>query len=266
MENQVPMNQSGRRKPLAIWVILFLGVFLFSTCDRDSNTFTIYTIGDSTMADKKPENYPETGWCQVLESYLHESVTVENHARNGRSSKSFIEEGRWQVVLDSLSPGDYVFIQFGHNDQKDYDSTRYTTPFGTYADNLETFVKQSREQGASPLLITSIVRRKFGEDGRLVDTHGDYPDAVRQVAQQMNVPLVDLQKLTEAWVNSLGDEPSKEMYVWVPVSENHPEGRQDDTHLSEKGAHQIAKMALAECVSQDLAFANSIKLDQKDIE
>jgi lysophospholipase L1-like esterase len=264
MEKQVPINQLGMRKPRAISVILFLGVLLFSKCDRNSKAFTIYTIGDSTMADKKPENYPETGWCQVLENFLDESVTVENHARNGRSSKSFIEEGRWQVVLDSLSPGDYVFIQFGHNDQKDYDSTRYTTPFGTYAENLETFVKQTRDKGAFPILLTSIVRRKFGEDGQLVDTHGDYPDAVRQVAQQMDVPLVDLQKLTEAWVNSLGDELSKEMYLWVPVSENHPEGRQDDTHLSEKGAFQIAKMALAECVSQDLAFANNIKLVQKD--
>jgi lysophospholipase L1-like esterase len=266
MENQTPMNQQGMRKSKAVSVILLLGVFLFSHCDRDSKPFTIYTIGDSTMADKKPGNYPETGWCQVLGNYLDESITVENHARNGRSSKSFIEEGRWQVVLDSLKPGDYVFIQFGHNDQKDYDSTRYTTPFGTYAANLEAFVKQSWEKGAPPILFTSIVRRKFGEDGRLVDTHGDYPDAVRQVAQQMDVPLVDLQKLTEAWVNSLGDEASKEMYLWVPVSENYPEGRQDDTHLSEQGAHQIAKMALAECISQNLAFANRIKLDLKDEE
>lgn len=254
------------RKSKAVSVILLLGVFLFSHCDRDSKPFTIYTIGDSTMADKKPENYPEIGWCQVLESYLDESVAVENHARNGRSSKSFIEEGRWQVVVDSLNPGDYVFIQFGHNDQKDYDSTRYTTPFGTYADNLKTFVKQSREKGAYPVLLTSIVRRKFGEDGRLVDTHGNYPDAVRQVAKRMDVPLLDLQKLTKEWVNSLGDEPSKEMYLWVLPGENHPEGRQDDTHLSERGAQQIAKMALAECISQDLAFANRINLNQKDEE
>jgi lysophospholipase L1-like esterase len=263
MEIQEFMRYLSTKDKIFAAAILLLGSLLFHSCRSMDEPFTIYTIGDSTMADKKPEGYPETGWCQVLASYLDESVTVENHARNGRSSKSFVEEGRWQVVLDSLQPGDYVFVQFGHNDQKEYDSTRYTTPFGTYTENLESFVKQSREKGAHPILLTSIVRRKFGDDGQLVDTHGNYPEAARQVAKQMKVPLIDLQKLTEDWLNSLGDEASKEMYLWVLPCDNYPEGRQDDTHLSEKGAHKIAQMALAECIRLGVAFSDKIHLPKE---
>ena len=241
-------------------VVLLIGAILFQYCTSEKDPFTIYTIGDSTMANKKPEGYPETGWCQVLGSYFDETVTIKNHARNGRSSKSFIDEGRWQAVLDSLEPGDFVFIQFGHNDQKQYDSTRYTTPFGTYTENLEMFVNQTREKGATPILITSIVRRKFGEDSKLIDTHGDYPVATRQLAEKLDVQLVDLQKLTEEWVNGMGDEPSKEMFLWVPPGVNYPEGRKDDTHLSEKGAHDVAKMAMDECISIGVTFADRIRL------
>lgn len=236
--------------------IIFLMVF---TSCQNSNLFTIYTIGDSTMANKKPEVYPETGWCQVLNQYFDETVTVKNHAVNGRSSKSFIDEGRWQAVLDSLQPGDFVFIQFGHNDEKIQDSTRYTTPFGTYSENLEQFVNETRENGANPILFTSIVRRKFDENGKLTDTHGDYPLATRQVAQKLNVPLIDLQKITEKWVNELGDEPSKAMFLWTEPNEKFPEGRKDDTHLCEKGANEIARLAIEEAKGLNLPFVKRLK-------
>lgn len=237
--------------------ILVVGFIL--GCSSPERNITIYTIGDSTMADKKPEVYPETGWCQVLGDYFDETVTVKNHARNGRSSKSFIDEGRWQTVLDSLKKGDYLFIQFGHNDEKAYDSTRYTTPFGTYAANLEKFVIESREKGAKPLLFTSIVRRKFDENGKLKITHGDYPEATRRVAEKLDVPLIDLQQITKEWVNEMGEESSKEMFLWTEPSEKYPDGRKDDTHLSEKGAKKVAQLALAECQRKDLAFTNHLK-------
>lgn len=228
-------------------------------CQTQEKPFSIYTIGDSTMANKKPEVQPETGWCQVLQNYFDESVTIKNHAVNGRSTKSFINEGRWQIVLDSLQPGDYVFIQFGHNDQKIQDSTRYTSPFETYSENLEKFANETRAKGAFPVLFTSIVRRKFGEDGKLTDTHGNYPVAMRQVAEKLNVPLIDLQKLTESWVNSLGDEPSKAMFLWTEPNEKFPEGRKDDTHLSVKGATEVARLATNECKKQNLLFVNYLK-------
>jgi lysophospholipase L1-like esterase len=242
-------------------LVFMIALVLFSGC-HEKKPFTIFTIGDSTMANKKAEVYPETGWCQVLGDYLDETVMVSNYAVNGRSSKSFIEEGRWNTVLDSLKKGDSVFIQFGHNDEKEYDSTRYTTPFGTYTSNLERFVNESREKGATPVLFTSIIRRKFGDNGELVDTHGDYPAATRKVALKLNVPLIDLQVLTEKWVNSLGDEPSKAMYLWTKPNKHFPDGRKDDAHLSVEGARQVAILALQECKYQNLDFSNRIKINQ----
>ncbi|WP_320113320.1 rhamnogalacturonan acetylesterase [Draconibacterium orientale] len=228
-------------KRLFYFCILIL--IFFSACQKPKQ-FSIYCVGDSTMANKNADAFPETGWCMVLDEYFTSNVAVKNHARNGRSSKSFIDEGRWQTVLDSLQAGDYVFIQFGHNDQKAYDSTRYTTPFGSYTENLSKFINESREKGAIPVLFTSIVRRKFGENGKLNDTHGDYPVATRKVADLLDVPLIDLQKITEEWVNSLGDEASKQMYLWTDITnERNPELRKDDTHLSQKGALKVAQLA-----------------------
>lgn len=242
-------------KRIGFLVILILVVL--SSC-QNNQPIKIFTIGDSTMANKKEDVYPETGWCQVLDQYFDETVTVENHALNGRSSKSFINEGRWQAVLDSLQPNDYVFIQFGHNDQKYKDSTRFTIPFETYSENLEMFVNESREKGANPILFTSIIRRKF-ENGELIDTHGDYPVATRQVAEKLNVPLIDLQKITEKWVNDIGDEQSKTMFLWTEPNEKFPEGRKDDTHLSEEGANEIARSVVAEINSQGLELSKRIK-------
>ena len=148
------------------------------------------------------------------------------------------------------------------HDEKEYDTTRYTTPHGTYTANLEKFVNETREKGATPILFTSIVRRKFGENGKLVDTHGDYPVATRNVAKKLKVPLVDLQKLTEKWVNSLGDEPSKAMYLWTAPNKRFPEGRKDDTHLSVEGARQVAILALQDCMRQSLLFSNRIRINR----
>ena len=244
------------------FLIGLISSILFFACSEEKLPLQIFTIGDSTMATKKPEVYPETGWCQVLPEFLDSTVTVHNHAVNGRSSKSFIDEGRWQLVLDSLQPGDVLFIQFGHNDQKEYDSTRYTSPWGTYSANLKKFVTEARGKGAEPILFTSIVRRKFGEDGKLIDTHGDYPSAMRQVAAKLNVPLIDLQKLTEDWINSLGDEDSKAMYLYIEPNENYPEGRKDDTHLSVEGAKNVARLAMEECKRQKLDFSDRININQ----
>jgi lysophospholipase L1-like esterase len=240
------------------FLYLFLLVVLLSSF-RANQEISIYCIGDSTMANKKAEVFPETGWCQVLGEYLDKNVSVHNHAVNGRSTKSFIGEGRWEVVLDSLKPGDYVFIQFGHNDQKDYDTTRYTTPFGSYTGNLKKFVTEARGKGAEPILFTSIVRRNFDENEKLIDTHGDYPTATRKVAKELKVPLIDLREISEKWVNSLGDEPSKKMYVWTDPDEKFQEGRKDDTHLSLDGAKMLARLALEECKKQKIPFTKYLK-------
>lgn len=245
------------KRPLKFLVFMFL-IMTLQYCAGDRKGFTIYTIGDSTMADKGPEVFPEKGWCQGLAAYFVPGVKVRNHAVNGRSTKSFIDEGRWQTVLDSLMPGDYAFIQFGHNDEKEYDTTRYTTPFGSYKDNLVRFVNATRAKGATPVLFTSIIRRNFNDDGILVPTHGDYPAAVRKVADSMDVAFIDHEKLTEEWVSSLGDEVSREYYLWTSPDDRYPEGRQDNTHLSFKGADAVARLALGEAIVKQLSFAESI--------
>lgn len=220
--------------------------------------FTVWTIGDSTMANKKAEVAPETGWCQVFHEFVTENVEIRNRAVNGRSTKSFINEGRWTSILDSLKAGDYVFIQFGHNDEKFQDSTRFTDPFTSYKKNLERFVREAREKGTTPILFTSIVRRKF-ENGLLKDTHGDYPEATRLVAAEMNVPLIDLQLLTAGAVTALGDEPSKQIYLWTPPTDKFTKERQDDTHLCTKGARLVAKLAAQQWMLLDNSLTKNLK-------
>jgi lysophospholipase L1-like esterase len=256
--------------PFKQWMltcILLAGTCSFSsaqqqaTANNSENKITVFTIGDSTMADKKTEVAPETGWCQAFPAFVDKSVSIKNRAVNGRSSKSFITEGRWKAVLDSLKPGDFVFIQFGHNDEKILDTTRYAEPFTTYRRNLERFVRETREKGATPILFTPIVRRKF-ENGFLVDTHGNYPVVVRQLAAEMNVPLIDLQLLTVGAVTALGEETTKKIYLWTPPTDKFPQGRKDDTHLCVEGANLIAKLAAQQLVALDNSLAKMIKINQ----
>ncbi|SNR31261.1 Lysophospholipase L1 [Maribacter sedimenticola] len=242
--------------------IPILVFFILLSFTSKAQVTTIYCIGDSTMADKvNPSENPEHGWAQVLPEFFNEDIKVVNRAVNGRSSKSFISEGRWDAVSKDLLPGDYVFIQFGHNDQKFKDSTRYTNPHTTYRANLKRFVLETRKKGAYPILFSSIVRRNFNEFGTLVDTHGLYPMEVRLLAREMNVPFVDLQYLTERLETSYGVEGSKSLHLHFQKGEHpfYPNGKIDDTHLSKKGAMEVAGLAIAEIKSLGLPLSKFIK-------
>jgi lysophospholipase L1-like esterase len=208
---------------------------------------TLYTIGDSTMANKKdPERNPEHGWAQVLQPFFKDDIVVVNKAVNGRSTKSFINEKRWDSIYKKLKKGDYVFIQFGHNDEKTEDSTRYTNPHTSYRYNLIRFVKESREKGAIPVLLTSIARRNFNEKGVLIPTHGDYPLETRLVAQEYKVTFIDLEYYTELLEQSYGSEKSKQLHLHFKGGENpyYDKDKADDTHLSLKGAIEIAQIVI----------------------
>jgi len=210
---------------------------------------TIYMIGDSTMSNKPLiPAYPERGWGQLLPLYFKSGVRIENHAMNGRSTKSFILEDRWNTVREKLKPGDWVIIQFGHNDNKPSDTNRYTEPFGSFKTNLMTFIAESRARGAHPLLCTSIARRKFDKDGKLMDTHGDFIAATRQVATEEKVPLLDLNKRTDELLRELGDERSKMLYDWVTTNDipGMKTNLVDDTHLNAFGASRVCDMAVEE--------------------
>ena len=223
-----------------------------------NNGFTIFLIGDSTMANKPliPEN-PERGWGQMLGIYFKAGVRVENHALNGRSSKSFRDEGHWAPIQSRIKPGDWVIIQFGHNDEKNQDPTRYTLPGSTFNANLARYVTETRALGANPVLATPVARRKFDAQGQPVNTHGDYVQAVRDVAADLHVPLLDLNQQSTSLLQRMGPEPAKRLYIYVNPGEypTLPTGRQDDTHFCAFGASRMCDLAVLEIQAKVPALA-----------
>ncbi|SHH75671.1 rhamnogalacturonan acetylesterase [Flavobacterium defluvii] len=243
---------------------LFLFLLFSSVCFAQKTT--LYTIGDSTMADKKdPDRNPEHGWAQVLQPFFTDNIIVVNKAVNGRSTKSFINEKRWDSIYSKLKKGDYVFIQFGHNDEKIEDSIRYTNPHTTYRYNLIRFVKESREKGAVPVLLTSIARRNFNNKGVLVSTHGDYTLETRLVAQEYKVPFIDLEYYTELLEQSYGPEKSKQLHLHFKAGENlyYDKDKADDTHLSLKGATEIAEIFIRQLKLVENPSLNKLKYEIK---
>ncbi|WP_321518050.1 pectinesterase family protein [uncultured Bacteroides sp.] len=249
-------------------ISLLLIAFLVFSAFKTDRVITVFMIGDSTMANKSLEGgNPERGWGHVLAGFFAEDVRIDNHAMNGRSSKSFIDEGRWEKVISQVKKGDYVFIQFGHNDEK-ADSTRHTDPGTTFDANLRRFVNETRAKGGIPVLFNSIVRRNFirpqdkdmNKDARkvpgeeslpaegktLFDTHGAYLDSPRRVAKELGVAFVDMNKITHDFVESLGHVQSKKLFMWIPANKFAalPKGREDNTHLNIYGARVIAGLTV----------------------
>lgn len=235
-------------------VYLLIMLFALVACveEEKSDEITIFMAGDSTMADKPyRDGNPEKGWGHVFPLYFKEGVKIENHARNGRSTKTFIDEGRWDSIVGKLSAGDYVIIEFGHNDSKESEPKRYAEANTDYADNLRRFVNDVREKGANPILATPVVRRHF-ENGELIETHGDYPKAVKLVAEEMNVTLFDIHASTRELVSRYGDELSKRLYLHIDTIEypNMNKNRADDTHLSAYGAFKVCDIVKKELETQ----------------
>ena len=203
---------------------------------------TIYVCGDSTAASYKPEEAPITGWGQVLPAYLP-GVRVENRAMAGRSTKSFLSEGRLQRIEEEILPGDLLLIQFSHNDESDL-VWRHTDPWTSFYHNLEIFVDTALLRFARPVLMTPICRRTW-QDGALVESHGEYPDAIRVLAAQRNVPLIDLYAKSMEYVRALGDEESRKLYLHLEKGAYpaYPNGNEDNTHTRPEGARAFARMA-----------------------
>lgn len=232
--------------------------------------FTVFMIGDSTMANKDTTGgKQERGWGMVLQQYFDNHVVVDNHAVNGRSSKSFIGEGRWDKVLAKIKPGDYVFIQFGHNDEKPQPE-RHTDPGSTFDDNLRKFVNDTRSKGGIPVLFNAVVRRNFAlkvqkndddeklrnldaksgnnvlEGDTLYDTHGDYRFSPANVAKEMGVVFIDANAITHELEQGLGREASKKLHMIFAPGEHPslPNGRWDNTHYNIYGANQVAVLLI----------------------
>ena len=266
-------------------ILFFLTVALMLTAAVPDRTTTIFVIGDSTAANKDTTGgKQERGWAMMLqECFDRDYVRVDNHAVNGRSSKSFIDEGRWDKVLEKLKPGDYVIIQFGHNDEKPK-ADRHTDPGSTFDYNLAKFVRETRERGGIPVLMNAVVRRNFFvkapendddeklrtqtfQDGvkmvegdSLIDTHGLYRVAPRDVAQRMNCHFVDANRITHDLEQGLGREASKRLHMWfLPGTEpSEPKGKQDNTHYSIYGARIVAGL-LADALCKEIPVLSAYR-------
>ncbi len=215
----------------------------------------LYVIGDSTAAENPPDRYPRMGWAQVLRDYVDASrLCVLDKAKGGRSAKSFYEEGSWKPLYDALKAGDYVFIQFGHNDSKKSDPNRFTDPATSYRQYLKRYIEETRSKGACPILLTSIQRNAWEPDKSLKDTHGGYPPAMRALSKELNVPLIDLHARTDRLFQRLGSEKTASLFMNLGkgISPNFPDGSVDNTHLQETGARAICRLVVDAIEDQEL--------------
>ncbi|MDD4992383.1 MAG: rhamnogalacturonan acetylesterase [Paludibacter sp.] len=243
---------------IAITALAFVTFMILSFKSPDK--INIWMIGDSTMANKSAKAAPETGWGMVFNEFVNENVTVHNHAVNGRSSKSFLNEGHWKAVYDSIQPGDYVIIEFGHNDEKPAEKL-HTDAATTYKELLKKYIDETRAKGANPIICSSIVRRQFDGEGNLKDTHGDYIKASREIALETKAPFIDMEALTRKVVAELGPEKSKSLYLFTKPGEypNRKNGVADSTHLNGVGARKFAGLFVEEVKKQKLPLKGLFK-------
>lgn len=217
----------------------------------------IFLAGDSTVANCPRSEAPMAGWGQVFQSFFTDDIKVLNFAKGGASTNTFIEQGYLDIILEFIQPNDYLFIQFGHNDQKSFG----TQPFTTYQSYLTEYINGARERGAIPVLITSVNRRNFDENNILVHTLGDYPKAMLQLAEKLDVQVINLLEKTEKLYQSLGPEGSKQLFTWFDANEhpNYPEGIQDNTHFCEHGAREVGKLVIEGIKELQLPIVSFIK-------
>ncbi len=241
--------------------VTFSILLLSAVAFAQKSPITVFLAGDSTCANKLAEKRPETGWGEMFGKFFKDGkVVIDNRAMNGRSTKTFISEGRWQAIVDNLKRGDYVFIQFGHNDSSKDKGERYTPP-EDYRKNLIKFIEETRAKNANIVLLTPVMRRRFDKDGKFYDSHGEYPDIVRAVAKEQKVPLIDAHRESEKLIVGLGAEGSKKLFLILAKGEspNYPNGLDDNTHFSPFGAEEIAKLVVAGIRKEKIGLRKYLK-------
>ncbi|CAN5594357.1 hypothetical protein BH11BAC3_BH11BAC3_38970 [soil metagenome] len=241
-------------KKIGFILMLLISGYAFMLPEKKA---TVFLIGDSTMANKPLENNPERGWGQLFPNFFTDELEIQNHAVNGRSTKSFINEHRWDTVMSRLKAGDFVMIQFGHKDEKSEDSTRSAPAHTLYKTNLERFVNDVRSKGATPILITPVMRRKFDDAGKFMDSHGDYPGVVKEVAAAMKVAIIDLHKSSEKLIVKEGVEDSRRFFMNIPAGhfKKNRAKVEDNTHFTEYGAASMASLVCESIKEQNLPLA-----------
>ncbi|MBO4595248.1 MAG: rhamnogalacturonan acetylesterase [Bacteroidales bacterium] len=227
-------------KKLAILALMLLT----TVAGAKKPSVRIHLVGDSFCSEYGPESRPQTGWGEMLGPALG-GAKVFNYAIGGQSTKSFIDEGRWDAAIARVKPGDLLLMQFGGNDQKVNSPSRYVEAYGGFYDNLNRFIEETRAKGGVPVLVTSPSRRYFHSNGSPRRTLEDYPDAMRKLAADTNTPLVDAEEMTHEWLAKLGDEASKP-YFMVRVNGT------DNTHFTREGAEVVAGMIAKSLIEQGL--------------
>lgn len=218
-------------------------LLLLSSAAAHAAPVRLFIAGDSTAAEYGPERAPQAGWGQALQSYLDPArFEVRNHAKGGRSTRSFIDEGRLDAIGRELRRGDVLLIQFGHNDAKFEDRTRYTDPDSDYPRVLMRYVQVARDHGATPVLVTPVARLLY-DFGSLLDTHARYTLAMQQLATREHVALIDLNDRSMRWIRALGEQGARPYFLFVPEQK-----KADGTHFSVAGANAVACLVLREAV------------------
>ncbi len=221
----------------------------------------LYLIGDSTMCEYEPSRAPLTGWGMPFKYFFDSSVTIYNMAKGGRSTRTFLSENRWQPVTDSLQEGDYVFIQFGHNDEAKEEKykDRYT-PVEDYKTNLVKFIEETRSKKANPMLVTPVTRMRFDKDGNIEETHKEYSAAVWEIGKQYHTPVIDLDAKSRELLQQLGPVHAKMLFMQLDSLEhpNYPNGQKDNTHFNEFGARRMAELVLKEIRNLNLELVQRI--------
>lgn len=244
--------------------IAFLFLCAFTAAPKKK--IHVYLIGDSTMCLYEPSRGPITGWGMPFASFFDSSVVVDNRARGGRCTRTFISENRWQPIADSLQEGDYVLMQFGHNDEAKEEKykDRYT-PVPDYKTNLAKFITETRNKKAVPVIVTPVTRMRFDKDGNIQETHADYTAACYSVAQQYKVALIDLDRMSRELLQQFGAQNAKLLFMQLEPGEhpNYPEGQKDNTHFNEYGARRIAELVLRGLKEDQLELAERIVVPLK---
>lgn len=241
-----------------LFLKIILGLVLTTFMLPQQKKIKVFLAGDSTIAIKEKKAFPETGWGMPFVHFFDSTVQVENRAKNGRSTRTFIEEGLWQALINDVQTGDYVFVQFGHNDESEEKKDRYTTP-DQYKRNLKRYIDETKAKGATPVLLTPVSRRKF-KDGKALETHTQYSALVKEVAATSKVAFIDLDAKSRALYQQMGEETSKLLFLQLQpgAHPNYPDGKVDNTHFNELGARLIAQIVLSEIKALNLGLAQHI--------
>jgi lysophospholipase L1-like esterase len=250
---------SGGIVALALAVTSLIGTAAPSRSAPAGHRFSIYVAGDSTASIYDSSLAPRTGWGQALPVFTGRSVTVRDEALSGASSKSFVDLGLLDTILSTIRPGDYLLISFGHNDEK-ADEPRHTDPYSTFQDYLRLYIDGARAHGAHPILVTPVERRRFDADGNALFSHGEYPEAMRQLGAADGVPVVDLTTSSREEWQQLGPVGTQDDFLWLDPGENpnYPDGVADNTHFQAHGAIEVARLIARALCAQHLLPRGSL--------